>query len=88
MRTVPGLLQAAGCRWADCVGHRAQAPDKAGFDEVMIVKYKSKYQFFHMALLDWHYWPLMCAACCVVYVCHNPKRKECFAVGPLVGARP
>ena len=41
---------------------RAQAPDKAGFDEVMIVKYKSRFQFFHMALLDWHYWPLMCAA--------------------------
>lgn len=38
-----------------------QAPDAAGFDEVMVVQYKSRFQFLHMALLDPHYWPLMCA---------------------------
>lgn len=38
-----------------------QAPDAVGFDELMIVQYKSRFQFFHMALLDPHYWPLMCA---------------------------
>ena len=40
-----------------------QARDAVGFDEVMIVQYKSRFQFVHMALLDPHYWPLMCAPC-------------------------
>jgi len=59
LRPLCERLQSAGDA---TVRPRAQAPEKAGFDEVMIVKYKSRFQFFHMALLDWHYWPLMCAA--------------------------
>ena len=34
-------------------------PAAPGFDEVMVVRYKSRYQFLHMALLDPAYIPLI-----------------------------
>ena len=38
-----------------------QAPDAHTFDEVMVVAYKHRLQFFRLALLTPSYWPLTCA---------------------------
>ena len=46
-----------------------QAPDASTFDEVMVVAYKHRLQFFKLALLTPGYWPLTCALPCNDHHC-------------------